>query len=114
MIPARDRLAWHRQMSSDPELSQTAFKVAVIISNHVNNQTGETFIGLERLAREARRCRRSVWAAIEQLAKRGHLQVKKGGGRAKANSYAMILLNGATHCTVSDPETVQFSARSPP
>jgi hypothetical protein len=54
-----------------------------------------------------------VWAAIEELTKRGHLLVKKGGGRAKANTYAMILLNGATHCTVSSPETVQVSARPP-
>jgi hypothetical protein len=124
-MTARDRLDWQRQMAFDCELSHVAYRVAGIIGGHFDNRTGTCFPGLERIARVAGVSRRTAWGAVEELARRGRLRVTKGGGRARANTYEMVLTNGAmgctvsspngaTGCTVSNPETVQNSARLPP
>src|SRR5262245_53400304 len=99
-IKPQDRLAWHKQLSLDRELSHVAVRVGVVISNFFNNSNGECFVGLQRLADETGVCRATAWSAIQKLVKRQHLRVTKGGGRGKTNTYAM-LLNGPAPWTVS-------------
>jgi hypothetical protein len=99
MIMPRDRLAWHKQMCEDRELSHVAFRVSVCISGYFNSQTGRTFVGYDRIADDLGIDRATVHRAVQQLrsksdknpAGRGHLDVTSGGGRHVANEYRMIL-----------------------
>jgi hypothetical protein len=110
-VRPQDRLAWHRQLSADRELSRLAIHIALVISNHFNNGNGECFVGMERLAGEAGIRRRAAVRAVATLAKRGHLRVERGGGRGWANTYAMVVRepyppskNCVPRNTVSDPK----------
>jgi phosphohistidine phosphatase len=85
----RDRLAWHRQMAEDVELSHVAFRLGVCIGGHFNNRTRKTFVGYEKLGQQMQVCRTTVVNAVRELAARGHLEVKAGGGRKIANEYRM-------------------------
>jgi hypothetical protein len=117
LIRARDRLAWHNQMARDVALGHVAFRVAYVIGSHFNNQSGYTYLALETIAKKCGVCRRTAWAAVEELAARGHLRVDKGGGRNVANTYRMILHdvgaaeNVAADCTVTKSQTTQIDGR---
>lgn len=110
-IRPQDRLAWHRQLSLDRGLSPVAILVGLIISNHFNSGTGTCFIGMERLARAVGLHPETTRKAVEMLARRGHLLVKRGGGRGWANSYTMVvreayllLKNASRSAGVSGPK----------
>jgi hypothetical protein len=114
-IKPQDRLAWHRQISRDHELSRPAIHIALAISNHFNNGSGECFVGMGRLADEVGVHRATAVKAVQTLAKRGHLQVKQGGGRGWANTYSMVVREpypAAKNCrpsaTVSNPKLSSF------
>lgn len=111
-ILPRDRLAWHRQMAEDRDLSHVAFRVAVVIGNYFNNNTGRTFVGYETIGDVVGMCRRSVFAAVQELAKRGHLKVVAGGGRKRANEYGMVLKTVQSAAPFGGAETVQNSAQN--
>jgi hypothetical protein len=121
-IKPQDRLAWHRQLTRDSELSSVDIHVGVVISNHFHNGSGECFLSTHKLAAEARMHRATAVRAVAKLVKQGHLRVKAGGGRGWANTYAMVLTEpypatdncstsatvynpkGSTSATVSDPK----------
>jgi hypothetical protein len=107
IILPRDRLAWHRQMAEDVELSHVAFRVGVSIGTYFNNRTGKTFVGYERLAGQLHICRRTAWSAVRELVGRGHLKVEAGGGRAVANEYQMVLKTVQPNAPFDPRETVQ-------
>jgi hypothetical protein len=118
-IKPQDRLAWHRQLSLDRELSHAAVRVGIVISNHFNNRSGETFIGMEKLAGEVGVHRATAVKAVARLAKRGYLRVKRGGGRGLANTYAMVARESyppAKNCrpsaTVSGPKLSSSSTEN--
>ena len=90
-IRPQDRLAWHRQLTGDRGLSHIAIHVGLAISNYFNNGSGECFVGMERLAREAGVHGETARKAVSMLANRGHLRVKRGGGRGWANTYGMVV-----------------------
>jgi hypothetical protein len=70
-----------------------ALRVAVFISDHINNTTGKTFLGGQRIAGALGVSRATVVRAVGELAERGHLSVTPGGGRDKANEYRLKLGN---------------------
>lgn len=109
IIPARLRLDWIKQVALSG-VSHIALRVAVIISTHINNKTGVTFIGLATIAEKTRASRRRVWVGVKELMDDGHLGIEKGRGRGNANVYRMIL-KGAPVAPFSDPEKVQNRAR---
>ncbi len=90
-VRPQDRLAWHRQLTGDHGLSHIAIHVGLTISNYFNNGSGECFVGIERLAREAGVHGETARKAVSTLANRGHLRVKRGGGRGLANTYGMVV-----------------------
>jgi hypothetical protein len=119
-IKPQDRLAWHRQLSRDPELSHVVIHVGLAISNHFNNGSGETFIGMEKLAGEVGVHTETARKAVGRLARRGHLRVKKGGGRGWANTYSMVVRepyplpkNTSRSAGVSDPKPQPDSPVNP-
>ena len=113
-IKPQDRLAWHKQLSLDRELSHAAVHVGIVISNHFNNATGETFVGLETIADEAGIARSTTCSAIKALVTRKHLTVAQGGGRSKTNSYKMALQNGPAYRTVSTPKRSEIDPLNRP
>lgn len=111
-ILPRTRLAWHRQMAEDRELSHVAFRVAVVIGAHFNNATGKTFVGYDTIGETIGVCRRTVFAAVKELVRRGHLEVEPGGGRKVANSYRMNLKTVQQSAPFRGAETVQNPAQN--
>src|SRR5688500_4587002 len=57
--------------------------VAYCTSERLGRYTGETFVGLDRLAEDSGLHRRTVQNMIDALVARGHLEVVVGGGRGK-------------------------------
>jgi DNA-binding transcriptional MocR family regulator len=108
----RDRLAWHRQMAEDVELSHVAFRLGVCIGGHFNNRTRKTFVGYEKLGQQMQVCRTTVVNAVRELAARGHLEVKAGGGRKIANEYRMILKTVQPDAPFNSRKTVQTEAQN--
>lgn len=111
IIPTRVRLDWLKQVALSG-VSHAASRIAVIISTHINSKTGSTYLGLELLAREGRMSRRTAWTAVGDLQRDGHLEVKQGGGRGKANVYRLILKTVQRAAPFNDPETVQSGAQT--
>jgi helix-turn-helix protein len=108
----RDRSAWHRQMAEDVELSHVAFRLGVWIGGHFNNRTGKTFVGYEKLGQQMQVCRTTVVNAVRELAARGHLEVKAGGGRKIANEYRMILKTAQPDAPFNPHKTIQNDAQN--
>jgi helix-turn-helix protein len=114
-ILPRDRLAWHDQMCRDRELSNVTFRVGVHIGAHFNNITGSTFISYVRIAEDLDLGRATVGAAIRELRRRGHLDVRaQGGGRGRANVYGMILKSVQDSGRFDSVQTVQNKPENRP
>lgn len=134
LIPKPLRMDWVDDMALDTELSPTAFRVACVIGTFFNSRSGDTFVSCETVAERMGKSVRTVWAAIDELERRGYLAVERrehrprsddqariAGGRGAKNHYRPVLKtlqkvarfeggNPATSCEVSGAETSQLSA----
>ncbi|WP_373867457.1 helix-turn-helix domain-containing protein [Microvirga aerophila] len=87
-IFTQNKFKWLDQVSEDAELSPNAFRVAYRLAQHLNRDTNLAPPSQTLLAKRLGMSRRTVQAMIEQLVKRGHLQlVDCGRGRGRANHY---------------------------
>lgn len=89
--------------------------VLLAIANHANSSGELAYPSAAMLAAEARVDRRTVFRCIHRLSAIGELDVARGGGRGKTNSYR---LNGVTtpplvsETVTSDPVKGDISSRN--
>jgi hypothetical protein len=97
----RDLFAWLNQVASDHDLPSSAFKVAYIIGNYVNRQSGDAWPSSARIARDCALSQPTVVAMTARLKAAGHLAVEPGSaGRGHLNRYRMILKHQPTDALV--------------
>jgi len=99
LIPKPLRLEWLDVAALDAELSNAAFRLAAVLGVHFNRYRGNTYISLATLASITGWSERTVWAALQELERRGYILVKRRelgtradgrrvcGGRGVANVY---------------------------
>lgn len=88
----RELFLWLDQVVLDRDLPPSAFKVAYVIAQHVNRQSGEAFPSSDRIAARMAMSQATVIAMVRQLQIKGHLAVDPGrAGRGHSNHYRMIL-----------------------
>lgn len=88
----RDLHAWLHQVALDRNLPHTAFKVAYIIGEHVNRESGEAWPSTERIAQGCALKQSTVVGLVRRLEAAGHLAIDPGqAGRGKSHRYRMIL-----------------------
>jgi hypothetical protein len=84
--------------------------VAMVIGNHMNSATGETFVGRETIADLIGGHVRTVEHSIQSLERLGFLFVRRARGRGHANTYVMAFPEKAA----STPPFEQENAASAP
>jgi Helix-turn-helix domain len=88
----RKLFAWYDQVVADGNLPPSAFKVAYVIGQHVNWQSGEAWPSTDTIASRAGLAQSSVRDMVERLHQCGHLQVTWGSrGRGHPNKYRLII-----------------------
>src|SRR4051812_24785904 len=65
-------------IAADRELPSPAFRVAYVISQHLNKKTREAFVGTDLIASKAALSKSTVRAMVEKLRERGHYVVEFG------------------------------------
>lgn len=89
----REMFAWLDQVVADRGLPASAFKVAYVIGQHVNWQSGEAWPSTHTIAGRAKLAQSSVRDKVERLHQRGHLEVTWGSrGRGHPNKYRLIII----------------------
>ncbi len=103
----RRREAWQLQLIADPDLPESALRVAVAITWHMNrNKGGLAWPGIQRLATLTGLHRTTVMRAIKWLESRGHLRVVRShtGGKRGANRYLPLLKSMGSQAAHSQPD----------
>lgn len=80
---------WLNQVAADASLPHSAFKLAYLISRHINRQSGKAWPSQATLAAAAGLTPRSVRDLTERLVNAGHLQVDTHRGRHQTNVYRL-------------------------
>jgi hypothetical protein len=86
----RRQFMWLDQVLADQSLPAAAFRVAYIISRHINRGTGDAWLGTRRLSEKAGVSRNFAIKAMRLLETTGHLAVEDGHGRGNTNRYRMV------------------------
>jgi len=94
------RMEWTDAVAFDPEVSDSALRVACVIGGHFNHASGYTYINQQTIALLAKKTDRSVRAAVAELERLGYLVVERRelgtrvsdgrrvcGGKGMANAY---------------------------
>lgn len=89
----RDKLAWHEQVLTDPELPPLAKVVAGCILHDLNATTGDAWRGQTGIATMLGVTARGVQKALAALAAAGHIEIITAKGRGKTNRYRAVLKN---------------------
>jgi hypothetical protein len=92
---ARFRDTWLGQLAANPELTSSDLATAITLARHVNNETGEAWPSLERIAMLTGRSRRTSIRSIERLECTGFLTIKRSRG-GRPNRYALTLPSTVT------------------
>jgi hypothetical protein len=88
----RSVFVWLDQVVGDEDLPSSAFKVAYVIAQCINEETGEGFPGTGTIAARIGMSQPTVIAMVRQLQVSGHLGVDPGrAGRGHSNRYRMIV-----------------------
>jgi Helix-turn-helix domain len=85
----RDKFAWLDQVLADENLPATAFRLAYVIGQHLNRQSGKAWPSQKRLGEATGLTARTVRSLTEQLQKAGHLEVELHRGRNHTNVYRL-------------------------
>jgi DNA-binding MarR family transcriptional regulator len=92
---------WRTMSASDKD-------VYLAIAQHVNNQTGIAYPGMDRIASLIGRTRRTVERSVDRLERSGLLRiVERGGGRGRSHKYRLELPGQEE----AAPKTASGSAR---
>jgi hypothetical protein len=84
--------AWLKQIARDKNVPSSAFRVAFVIAQHFNKNSGEAYPSTETIGSQSALYPSSVRAMVDALAEHGHLAVVWGRkGRGHPNRYSMIL-----------------------
>lgn len=94
-ITVADVFRWQRQVTRDSSLSAETRLVGIVISHHVNGQTGLAWPSQPTLAALSGSHNRTVQRATTALLNAGHLAVDVNRGRNRTNHYRLILKNAA-------------------
>jgi hypothetical protein len=100
LLPKQLRAEWGDALAVDLHLSDSAYRVAGVISSHFNRHHGYTTISQDTIARMTKKSTATVWRALAELERRGYLSVQRRdtgtatssgrricGGRGIANVY---------------------------
>ena len=88
----RNLHAWLNQVARDGSLPHSAFKVAYIIGEHINRDSGEAWPSTARIAEGCALSQSTVVGLVRQLEAAGHLAIDPGSaGRGHSHRYRMIL-----------------------
>jgi biotin operon repressor len=90
------RLVWLRQVAADRRLVGQAMRVAIAISELVDQATHTARPTQQQIADRLGITSRTVRAAIGALAKRGHLKVTAKRGYAVTNICRLLIEGGRT------------------
>lgn len=83
------KLKWQRQLRGHP-ISPTEYRVLLAVFVYTDRDGEHAYPGWERLVADTRLDMRTVKAAVRRLVDRGYLmQTREGGGRGRANEYAL-------------------------
>jgi hypothetical protein len=83
---------WLEQVNADKNLPSSAFKIAFVIAQHLNEETGEAWPSTETIGSYCALYPSSVRVMVDNLVKHGHLAVEWGRkGRGHPNKYRPIL-----------------------
>jgi hypothetical protein len=85
----RKVFAFLDRVVADRELSAPAFKVAYVIAQHINRETGEAWCSTDTIAKRGGVAQSTVRKAVLELHERAHLDVTWGRqGRGNPNKYS--------------------------
>ena len=102
---AAAKFRWIDQVCTDPKVGHLACRIASLMVRYFNAKRGFAWPGQKTLADAAGVTVRSVQNALQGLARRGHLSIRKRAGRV--NRYQYKLANDA-----SPPAPGQANRRS--
>jgi hypothetical protein len=84
---------WLDQVVHDKTLPASAFNVAYVVAQHINEDTGKAFPGSDRIASRIAMSQATVIDMVRRLRANGHLGVDPGrAGRGHSNHYRMIVI----------------------
>jgi hypothetical protein len=87
---------WLDQVRADPKITGTAFKLAYIISQGINQETGLWYASRETLADKANVGDvKTISRLTHLLQEQGHVTIEGEGGRNKANVYRLVHKHGS-------------------
>ena len=90
----RNLHTWLRQVARDGSLPPSAFKVAYIIGDHINRESGDAWPSTARIAEGCALAQSTVVELVRRLQAAGHLAIEPGrAGRGKSHHYRMVLLS---------------------
>jgi hypothetical protein len=87
----RSVFEWLDGVAAHTDVPSSAFRIAYVIAQHLNKNTGEAFPSTETIASESGLAPSTVRALINELIETGHLAVEFGSrGRGHPNRYRPI------------------------
>jgi DNA-binding transcriptional regulator YhcF (GntR family) len=86
----KDKFEWLDQVAADVRLPGTAFKLAYLISQNINRQSGNAWPSIATLANRLGTNEKTVRRLTDELCEAGHLE-KKRGGDGKPNVYRLVV-----------------------
>src|SRR5436309_10374497 len=91
-----DIFRWLDQVAIDPDLPPSAFKIAYVIAEHVNRQSGDAWPSSRTIATACALSQPSVIDLVPKLVANGHLALEPGrAGRGHSHRYRLILKDQA-------------------
>ena len=86
-----DIFRWLDQVAFDPDLPPSAFKIAYVIAEHVNRQSGEAWPSSRTIAKACALSQPTVIELVPKLVANGHLALEPGrAGRGHSHRYRLI------------------------
>jgi hypothetical protein len=103
----KTKFAWLLQIASDPDLSRSTCKLAILIACRFLNRKTQTAWPSQLVLAELLgiRTREGVRYCVNQLVDRGHLAVEVSHGRGTPNRYRIILKDAAQNEPDEDEAT---------
>src|SRR5437899_9544252 len=87
-----DIFRWLDQVAIDPDLPPSAFKIAYVIAEHVNRQSGVAWPSSRTIAKACALSQPTVIELVPKLVTNGHLALEPGrAGRGHSHRYRLIL-----------------------
>ena len=86
-----DIFRWLDQVAIDPDLPPSAFKIAYVIAEHVNRQSGDAWPSSRTIATACALSQPTVIELVPKLVTNGHLALEPGrAGRGHSHRYRLI------------------------